>query len=360
MSTIACLSVADWPAADRAGWARALQPVRLLDTSGAGYAQRWRSTTRRSIEDGYGRWLGWLKQNDWLDLESTAASRASEDRVVEYYDALRDRGLADYTLANRLAQLADALKAIAPDGDWAWIQKGSSRVHAKAQPAKDLRPRMRPPEEILAVALALMQPADDDALRQPVQAAVRFREGLILGLMVHRPLRIGAVSLIDIGGRLTRQGEGWGLEFSAEDMKQKRPYSCSWPDCLVSPLECYLATHRPVLLAGRGRRRAPPEALWVSYTGSAMKTESLAQSIELRTKAEFGLAINPHTFRHIAATTLATDRPESVTDIMGLLSHATLEVSEKHYNLAKATAAGRTYQQLIKGHRARGFSPATD
>jgi len=57
--------------------------------------------------------------------------------------------------------------------------------------------------------------------------------------------------------------------------------------------------------------------------------------------------VNPHTFRHIAATTIASVTPDNVTDIARVLGHTSLDVSEKHYTKARTVLAGRAYQETI-------------
>jgi hypothetical protein len=48
-----------------------------------------------------------------------------------------------------------------------------------------------------------------------------------------------------------------------------------------------------------------------------------------------------HDFRRAAATFLAIDAPDKVGLIPGVLQHASPEVGERHYNLAKSVEASR-------------------
>jgi len=73
--------------------------------------------------------------------------------------------------------------------------------------------------------------------------------------------------------------------------------------------------------------------------------------VGMRTKEAFGTPINPHSFRHIASTTIATANPAGVTDVMAVLGHASLKTSEKHYNKATTAAAFRTHQETIAALR---------
>ncbi len=72
------------------------------------------------------------------------------------------------------------------------------------------------------------------------------------------------------------------------------------------------------------------------------------------------MTINPHAFRHLAATTIATDNPEGATGIAVVLSHKRLETSEANYNKARQADAAHLYQTAIgkrgagRGRRVRG------
>jgi hypothetical protein len=60
-----------------------------------------------------------------------------------------------------------------------------------------------------------------------------------------------------------------------------------------------------------------------------------------------------HDFRRASATFLATVAPDQVGLIPGLLQHASPDVSEKHYNLARSVEASRRFGELLKRTRGR-------
>ena len=59
-----------------------------------------------------------------------------------------------------------------------------------------------------------------------------------------------------------------------------------------------------------------------------------------------------HDFRRAAATFIATDAPDKVGLIPGVLQHASPEVSEQHYNLAKSVEASRRFAAHLEKTRA--------
>jgi len=60
-----------------------------------------------------------------------------------------------------------------------------------------------------------------------------------------------------------------------------------------------------------------------------------------------------HDFRRAAATFIATDAPGKLGLIPGVLQHASHEVSEQHYNLARSVKASRRFAAHLARARAR-------
>lgn len=67
------IPVPEWPRADQAGWRLANQPGDPLDDS-VGYTQRWRPSTRKLTQDGYGYWLDWLDRSGQVAILGDPAS----------------------------------------------------------------------------------------------------------------------------------------------------------------------------------------------------------------------------------------------------------------------------------------------
>ena len=65
--------------------------------------------------------------------------------------------------------------------------------------------------------------------------------------------------------------------------------------------------------------------------------------VRARTFKKFGKAMGLHDFRRAAATFLAMDAPDKIGLIPGMLQHASPEVGEQHYNLARSVEASRRF-----------------
>jgi integrase/recombinase XerD len=211
----------------------------------------------------------------------------------------------------------------------------------------DCRAALRPVEEVLALGMDLMHAAAHDRFRTSRERATLFRDGLMIALLCHRPLRSQNFHDIKIGGQLQRRGSGWWLGIHVSETKGSTPIDCAWPADLGCKLDRYIEVHRPVLLASTRKQPRSTDALWISKHGTAMTTCAIAFQVTSRTEAEFGQAINPHSFRHLTATTIATANPEGATDIQLVLGHTSGRTAEKHYNLAKMVDASRAYQATL-------------
>ena len=345
------MPLAEWPPADRAAWAEALTGADLFDPVPRP-ALRWRASTREATRGGYGRWLAWLDGAGLLDRSASFASRVTRSRVAAYAADLAATG-SGFSVAGRIQQLGDALRAIAPHDDWGWVLRGSGRLRARAVPAKDKHARMQSPYDLVELGLELMRRGDTDVHATALTRAKLHRDGLMIALLARRPMRGGNLGAIALGQHLRRHGAAWSLTFTPEQTKQARHLEPSWPGELVEPLERHLAVHRPRLLAGTRKALPPTDRLWVSAHGTAMSYAAVALQIKARTAAAFGASVNPHLFRDCAATAIATCAPEQARDVALVLGHAGLATSERHYNHARMLGANARHQDGVEATRQR-------
>jgi integrase/recombinase XerD len=282
------------------------------------------------------------------------AARISRERLRAYAAELRAT-VAPFTVAARIEQVGHALRAMAPAGDWRWVQRAADRLRAQAVSVRDKRGRLQPPEALVTLGMALMARTDDPASGPPADRAVACRDGLMIALLALRPMRERNLASILCGRHLVRRGEDWWLVFPAGETKTGRRtgqgLEVPFPADLAPALRRYLDIYRPVLLA-RGQRRAlSVAALWVSRHGSQMGTAAIRHQVSQRTAAAFGKPLSPHLFRDAAATGLAISAPAEMDLVQPLLGHATRATSEQHYNLAGSLEAGHRYETTITALR---------
>jgi len=345
-----CLPVSQWPAADRAAWQRALEPGDILDPGGP--AGEWSPALRRRVEHGYGRWLTFLASQGLLAAGAAPHQRPSRDRVRTYIDELKAVN-APLTVVGRIEGLAYALRAMAPQDDWAWLRDFAARLRTRAR-AADKQGRLRPIGDLFRLGLQLMADAeavDDTVLRR----AVGYRTGLMIALLSARPLRRRNFAGILLHRNLVQHpGGGWWLRFGRDETKAREPIEAALPETLGPALERYLAHWRPILLASAQRYRpgqpqpAEPAALWISREGAPMLPHAVTVAIAKATRAAFGVAIRPHLFRSCAATSIAIEDPVHVRMIKPVLQHRSALTGQRHYNQARTLEAGRRYADSIR------------
>src|SRR5262249_16889623 len=100
----------------------------------------------------------------------------------------------------------------------------------------------------------------------------------------------------------------------------------------------YLKEIRPALL-GRGDH----DGFWASYRGRPLIAGRLYDIARERLHAKFGKAMGLHDFRRAGATFLAMNAPEKIGLVPGMLQHASPDVGEQHYNLARSAQAAKRF-----------------
>jgi integrase/recombinase XerD len=345
-----CLEPEAWPEADRTAWRLAIQTGDVLDPGGA--AAGWAPSTRVGASGAYGRWLAHLAATRRLEPAVGPADRVTPEAIGPYVADLRAKHAATSVVAY-LAFLVCALRAMAPERDWRWLQGIVARLKRAATPARNKRPHVVPADALFGFGLELMAAAERSPEITCWRQAIGYRDGLMIALLAARPLRRRNFCALEIGRHLVRRGEGYCLRFDAAETKTRQPLEYPVPAPLVPALERYLGHYRPWLVRRTGHRngahpfRAPGQRLWVSRTGSAMSEAVFYKGLRRRTTARFGHTVNPHLFRDCAATSIAIEDPEHAAIARSLLGHATLRTSERHYTHAHSLEASRRYQGRV-------------
>jgi len=326
-------------------WSDGLRGGGLFDVVGAG--AHWSAATRAKTAGGYGRWLHWLETTGQCDHAVPPWRRVTRDRVAAYIRHLGET-LSPGGLLCRVQDLSNALRVLAPDDDRRWLMDPYRAVASRAWPVRDKRQRLRTAGELVALGERLMTNAETTLGWSPRRRAVQYRDGLMIALLAHRPVRKKNFATMRLGIHVVQQhGRHWML-FAAAETKNRLAYQTMFPEALEANLRHYLEHCRPVLVARQhGALTADFDALWVSDVGTQLTMGALADRIEKCTKAAFGQSIPPHWFRDAAATSIAIDDPVHVRDAHLVLGHASLATTEKHYNQARSLQASRRHQAML-------------
>ena len=191
----------------------------------------------------------------------------------------------------------------------------------------------------------------DEAAELPLsrkQRDLHYRDGLLIALISAWPIRRRSIAALTITRHVEFDAAGVNILLFPEDTKAKRAESFRVPEDLLPYLLRYLKEIRPRLL---GRR--PHEGLWASYKGCPLSACRIYDIVRAHITAKFGKAMGLHDFRRAAATFLATDAPELIGLIPGVLHHASHDIGEQHYNLARSVEASRRFAANLARTRAR-------
>ena len=350
----------EWPTPDRDAWHMALVPGDLLEPGGL--AAKWAPSTQSGVSTSYGRWLAWLTSGGRLDVELAPAARVTPKAVAGYVGYLREQHASSSAVAY-LAFLVMALQAIAPDRDWAWLQRIVARLKMESAPAREKRPRLQDTDDLLAFGVKLMAEAEPPAAAEASpgiitwQRATQYRDGLMVALLALRPFRRKNFCAMEIGRHLVQRKGGYLLLFEAAETKNHRPLEIPFPAVLATALDRYMTRYRPWLCQQTTHRdprfpfRPAGQHLWISKTGSALSPEVFYKGLRQRTAAHFGRSIHPHLFRDCAATSIATGDPEHVRIIVNVLGHNSMQTSERYYNHAGSVEAARKVHGQVLGLR---------
>ena len=338
------LGIVDWPEIDRQLWEQATARGGLFD--GAGAAAHWRPATRRQVEKDYGLWLLHLQDRGNLDAEASPSTRVTEQRLRSFIDAMEHRGWASTTITSRVRNLREMVRVMEPDADRGLLTAVLRALSRRQIPVRNKAARVVHPSRLFEAGLAFLERLPDLQCRNDLVRSTWYRDGLITLMLTVAPLRLRNLTNLDTNQHMDRTDGCWRLRFSPEETKEHRRFEITLPRVLTPYVDGYQAIHRPRLLRGRHSTR-----LWISVRGAPMAAQTIYCSVCKLTERLIGHRVNPHLFRDILATAMATDAPEHVRASARLLGHASLGTTEASYNQARQLQAVRRYHEALLDRR---------
>ena len=338
------LPYAQWPAADRLLWERAMGSddpfadaagVRLAKASQQKYLFAWR------------RFLGFLAIHEPIGLEIAPAERLTIERVRLFVSKLAETNIP-ISVASLVDALYQAARVMMPECDWSWLKAVKARLYVAA-PAHPARGPVITSVQLLDLGQQLMdesKPAPDVPISK--NNAIRYRDGLMIALLAFIPIRRKNLAALEIGRHLVREGDSWFVIFPGEETKTGTPIEFRVPELLESYLSVYLEIVRPRMLP-----RAHCAALWLNYAGGALAYAAIGDIITEHSTGRLGFRITLHDVRDAAATTWALSAPDQIGVARDLLAHSDLRTTIRHYNRAKGIEASRAYSLVIAGMRTK-------
>lgn len=335
----------DWPDQDRQLWVNLLAGGGFMEDCGPGAS--WSAGTRQIRQQGYGQWLSFLMRYEPTALVELPHQRITEARVRAYLQEMQSR-LKPNSQTNLMVSLLVIAKASAPKENWAWLERAVNRLtnalHSVSVPAAKPITARRLFRQSLKRLSDLI--ATCDGATPTLRQSIQFRQSLMIGFLIARPVRRRALLAMEVNKHLVRRGDGFQLCFDAVDMKDKKQRGFPLPNDLVEPMQAYLDRYRPVLLRGK-----QSTGLWISQCGEPLTPDGFSRELPKVVQRQFGVIMRPHAFRHVAATSIAETDPEHMNIIKDILGHATLAMAEKHYNRATGISCCNALQSIVEDIR---------
>lgn len=275
-------------------------------------------------------------------LDQPPLDRITEEAVRALVAECEER-LNDRSIANQVSDLLAIATAAAPERDWSWLRLGTNRLLSKANSNSLPPPVPLTAGEVFGWSLRRMKAVDEADYSNAKKQAIHFRQALMIGLLIARPIRRRTFLLIEVGKHLLPDGDSYKLSFSADDIKYKRARDYRIPQKLVEPMQQYLERYRRILLQGK-----TSAALWISQYGDQITPDGFSREFPKVTERHLGVPLRSHAFRHVAATSIAETDPAHVNIIKDILGHATLDMSQRHYNRAQGVSAATELQSIVE------------
>lgn len=329
----------DWPVEDKRAWDALFDAEDIFSDTGT--CMHWSEGSRRKRAQSYGQWLSFLWREGPEALAEAPGARLTEERTRKFL-AECDSRLAPRSPFGLLSDLYQLMKHIAPENDLNWLKSLVNRLRLRADAASLPEAHGVTAQSIWSWSIGRLVELEQDAMLSPELRAIRFRQALMIGFLIARPYRRRALLGMKIDTHLRAQGESFSLHFAAEDMKDRRARTAPFPAELAPAMRRYLEHHRLELLDGR-----TSDHLWISQYGEPITADGLSRELPKVTMRHFGVALRPHAFRHIAATSIAETAPKHVGIIRDILGHAMLDMSQKHYNRATGITSCDAYQDVV-------------
>jgi integrase/recombinase XerD len=229
-----------------------------------------------------------------------------------------------------------------------------------AAPSRDKLSRLVRASDLFTLGLRLMDTCEDGPDR-PAYVATRYRDGLMIALLICCPMRLKNLASLVIGQHLMFDGCAYCLKLTVAETKSGRPYHAAIPVELTPYMEGWLRLYRPMLQAiGTAKNQVGSIGghLWVGRSGRPLRSRAIHEQIKSRTRQAFGKAIWPHLFRDCAVTELVDCAPEEIGIAPDLLGHADLQTTRKHYIQAVGMRAHLRVQEVIAAQRRAATSRA--
>ncbi|MCP8939928.1 site-specific integrase [Alsobacter sp. SYSU M60028] len=208
-------------------------------------------------------------------------------------------------------------------------------------PLRDL-PNVR---AFLAVSELILRDAEKEKSIDRATAN-RVATALWIRIAQRAPLRISNLLTTRLDTNIIRSVGKSGsvaLLYPPDQVKNRKTLEVPLPRSTVAMLDLYLRKYRPVLVEG--------ESPWLfpAPNGKYKKPGVMSADIQRLMRSYIGFAINPHSFRHVAAKLYLSVNPGDYESVQLILGHRARETTVRYYCDLEAEEAFRHFDAVLLG-----------
>jgi hypothetical protein len=170
---------------------------------------------------------------------------------------------------------------------------------------------------------------------------------LWISITQRAPLRISNLLSTDLTANILRSHHGKNAEvalyYPAHQVKNGKVLEIPLPPRTAKLLDLYLSKYRPVLI------KTPSNWLFPAPGGRPKRSSVMSADMQKLMRRHLGFAINPHSYRHVAAKLYLTAHPGRYTDVQMLLGHNRVQTTIDYYCEIEAEAAFGHFDTVLLG-----------
>ncbi|MXN63869.1 site-specific integrase [Stappia sp. GBMRC 2046] len=327
-----------WPEADRRAWQGACRPGERLARGGC--ASQLKPITRADLARRYGYLLDFCERTGGLDLAAPAAAHVRPDILDPFLEELRAR-VSSVTCHGTIYKIRRFAVILAPTTDFGWLREIERDLDLEKVPHPK-HDRIVNARLLVEAGLTRMQENQATARAGSVNAATRYRDGLMVALLGCCPIRLKNLASLSLGRQIRDIDGAWRIVLPASETKTNRHDERPVPAFLAPRIATWLELRETVL-------NATSPGFWIGRGGAPLSYLGVEGAIARTTRASLGRAIYPHLFRDCAVQLVASEAGERMGIASATLQHADPKITEAHYNKGAMVEAARAYECLLGG-----------
>src|SRR5262249_39586111 len=185
-----------------------------------GAASHLRTITQNDLTRRYGYFLDFLSRSGRLDTRAKAGAHVSSENVDSFADELKSR-VSSVTVYGSIQKLRRVTQLIAPERDITWLMEIERDLFSQMRP-KSKWDRVVLSEVITEAGLTLIAEAELGTKLRKLTRARMVRNGLMLALLAHSPIRIKNFAALEIGRSIVKIDDTWWILLQGSETKEKR------------------------------------------------------------------------------------------------------------------------------------------